>query len=71
MLQQYANLQQQQSMPSVRIPPPAHDGGGLYNPFNTASSGPAFGFPGGAGTAGSSGFSAPPALRNYSQQWQV
>lgn len=34
MLQQYANMQQQSPMPSVRIPSAPHDSGGLYNPFN-------------------------------------
>ena len=40
LLQQYANLQQQSPMASVRIPPPVHDGGGLYNPFNAGPLGP-------------------------------
>jgi hypothetical protein len=40
LLQQYANMQQQSPMASVRIPPPVHDGGGLYNPFNAGPLGP-------------------------------
>lgn len=40
LLQQYASMQHQSPMASVRIPPPAHDSGGLYNPFNAGPLGP-------------------------------
>ena len=33
-------MQHHSPMASVRIPPPAHDGGGLYNPFNAGPLGP-------------------------------
>ncbi len=69
MLQQYASLQRQSDMPSVRIPPPAHDGGGLYNPFNPSSGGGGAG--GGYSGAFSCGFSGlPPGLRDFPMQQQ-
>lgn len=70
MLQQYASLQRQSDMPSVRIPPPAHDGGGLYNPFNPSSGGGG-GAGGGYSGAFSCGFSGlPPGLRDFPMQQQ-
>lgn len=72
LLQQYA-LQRQSPMPSVRIPPPAHDGGGLYNPFSAQHGGAGLGggaYGGGGGSNFSDGFSGagPSGLRDYPMQ---